>query len=252
LSSRTTVKQAEPRQAGSLSDRAAQGAQATFGAVIVILVDEESGKMGYCQMKGGLNMRFNRIRKIIAGGAFGFIVLFCAGMISGTTAQAQDRNRDRREDRTERRDNTRNWDRGTTRQDNARSQDRLRDRNWDRDGDRNRDRRAYAPPRVYTYPRGYTYPRSYGGYGGGYGGSYGGYSGGGYGGSYGGYGGGYDQQRGYSDGLNRGQEDARDRRSFNPNNSSHYRSGDAAYRDGFRRGYEIGYRQYGGGGYRRW
>ncbi len=54
----------------------------------------------------------------------------------------------------------------------------------------------------------------------------------------------YEQQRGYSDGFNRGQEDARDRRTFDPNNSSHYRSGNSEYREGFRRGYNSGYRQY--------
>ena len=58
------------------------------------------------------------------------------------------------------------------------------------------------------------------------------------------------EQRGYATGLDRGRDDARNRRSFNPNNSSHYRSGDSAYRDGFRRGYGVGYRQF--GGYRGW
>jgi hypothetical protein len=69
--------------------------------------------------------------------------------------------------------------------------------------------------------------------------------------SYYGYGNSYGyEQQGFRDGLDRGQEDARDGRSFNPNNSSHYRSGNSAYRAGFRRGYEQGYGQY--GGYRRW
>jgi len=54
-----------------------------------------------------------------------------------------------------------------------------------------------------------------------------------------------DEQKGYRDGLDRGREDARDRRSFNPNNSSHFRNGNSAYREGFRRGYSQGYRQYG-------
>jgi hypothetical protein len=44
--------------------------------------------------------------------------------------------------------------------------------------------------------------------------------------------------------LRRGQEDARDRRRFDPNNSSHYRKGNRDYREGFRRGYAQGYRQY--------
>ena len=58
-----------------------------------------------------------------------------------------------------------------------------------------------------------------------------------------------DEQKGFRDGLDRGREDARDRRSFNPNNSSHFRNGNGAYREGFRRGYAQGYRQ---NNYRRW
>jgi hypothetical protein len=80
------------------------------------------------------------------------------------------------------------------------------------------------------------------GYRGGYG--QGGYGQGGYG--QGGYGQGYSrrEQDGYNDGMNRGREDARDHRRFDPNNSEHFRDGDGEYRDGFRRGYAIGFRQY--------
>ena len=53
-----------------------------------------------------------------------------------------------------------------------------------------------------------------------------------------------DESKGYRDGLDRGREDARTHRSFNPNNSSHFRNGNNFYREGFRRGYEEGYRQY--------
>ena len=52
-----------------------------------------------------------------------------------------------------------------------------------------------------------------------------------------------DEQKGYRDGLDRGQEDAQHRRSFDPNNSSHFRKGNFSYREGFRRGYAQGYRQ---------
>lgn len=55
-------------------------------------------------------------------------------------------------------------------------------------------------------------------------------------------------QQGYRDGLNRGQEDARSHRAASPYNSEHFRNGDAAYREGFSRGYNEGYRQSG----RRW
>jgi len=50
--------------------------------------------------------------------------------------------------------------------------------------------------------------------------------------------------KGYHDGFDRGREDARDGRIFDPNNSSHFRDSiSAGYRDGFRRGYSDGYRQ---------
>jgi hypothetical protein len=51
-------------------------------------------------------------------------------------------------------------------------------------------------------------------------------------------------QKGYRDGLNRGRSDARTNRAADPNNSSHYRKGNATYRAGFERGFEEGYRQY--------
>ena len=190
------------------------------------------------QMRGDVSMNVSRMKRAMTGGAFALVFLFSVGIMTGTTAQAQDRDRNNRWDRnrgdwTEQRDRNRDsdWNRRQAAE-RAREIERARQLAWQRERERNR----YA----YSYPR--TYP-SYGGYGG-----YGGYRGG-----YGGYGGGYNNgevQRGYYDGLNRGQEDARDRRSPNPNNSSHFRSGNAAYREGFVRGYQVGYRQYGGG--RRW
>ncbi|MDQ3014097.1 MAG: hypothetical protein M3X11_25750, partial [Acidobacteriota bacterium] len=72
------------------------------------------------------------------------------------------------------------------------------------------------------------------------------YGNGGYGnGSYGGYGNTAEMQKGYRDGLDRGQEDLRARRRADPNNSSHFRKGSGEYRDGFRRGYIAGYNQSG-------
>lgn len=52
-----------------------------------------------------------------------------------------------------------------------------------------------------------------------------------------------DFQRGYQDGLNRGRDDARTNRVMDPNNSSHYRSGNAAYRAGFEKGFYQNFRQ---------
>lgn len=48
---------------------------------------------------------------------------------------------------------------------------------------------------------------------------------------------------GYHDGYDRGGEDARDGKRYDPNNSSHFRGSiSSAYRDGFSRGYAEGYR----------
>jgi hypothetical protein len=207
-------------------------------------------------MKGDLIMRFNRFGKLIAGAAFAFAVLFSAGMISGTTAQAQDRNRDQRWNRSQNQSADRNGVRTerserSERRDQSRIQSTDQQRRWERERVQRERSRVFVQPRYYprTIPYGGYRNGSYGTYGGGYGG----YRNGGYGSYGGGYGGGYNNgevQRGYRDGLDRGQEDARDRRSPNPNNSSHFRSGNSAYREGFVRGYQDGYRQFGGG--RRW
>ncbi|HEU0174301.1 MAG TPA: hypothetical protein VFV58_08550 [Blastocatellia bacterium] len=53
-----------------------------------------------------------------------------------------------------------------------------------------------------------------------------------------------EEQKGYRDGLDRGQKDARTNRRADPNNSEHFRNGNRDYREGFRRGYSDGYRQY--------
>jgi len=51
-------------------------------------------------------------------------------------------------------------------------------------------------------------------------------------------------QKGYRDGLDRGRKDAQTNRAMDPNNSSHYRSGNVSYRAGFERGFFEAYRQY--------
>jgi hypothetical protein len=53
-----------------------------------------------------------------------------------------------------------------------------------------------------------------------------------------------EEQKGFRDGLDRGQKDARTNRRADPNNSEHFRGGNRDYREGFRRGYFEGYRQY--------
>ena len=67
---------------------------------------------------------------------------------------------------------------------------------------------------------------------------------------YGNYGYNAELERGYRDGLVRGREDAETHRAADPNNSSHYRNGSQAYREGFRRGFFESFRQY--QSYRRW
>jgi hypothetical protein len=51
-------------------------------------------------------------------------------------------------------------------------------------------------------------------------------------------------QKGYRDGLDRGRSDALTNRAMDPNNSSHYRRGNASYRAGFERGFYEAYQQY--------
>lgn len=70
--------------------------------------------------------------------------------------------------------------------------------------------------------------------------------------------GGYDNQQiqqGYQYGVNTGASDAQRRQSYSPQRSHYYRDASSqAFRDGFVRGYDEGYRQYSGsygnGGYR--
>lgn len=178
-------------------------------------------------------MRIIRGKGIILSAAV-VVMLLAAGTLTGSTVEAQNRH--------ERSSSGHNWS-GHAWSGNRGS------RSWNRDGAWNRNRFAFVRPRVRTVPRVYVYPRYYPYYGGAYRfGTYPYYYGTSpyVGGSY--YG---TDQQGYHDGLDRGREDARDGRSYNPNNSSHFRnSGSAAYRDGFRRGYDVGYREY--AGYRRW
>ena len=53
-----------------------------------------------------------------------------------------------------------------------------------------------------------------------------------------------EERRGYDDGFDRGRDDARSRRFFDPNKFGSYRNGNREYREGFRRGYAEGFRQF--------
>lgn len=144
--------------------------------------------------------------------------------IFDTTAQAQSRGR--------------HWDR---------DRDGRHGRSWDRDRDRNREwlrRQQIQRARLLQLQRErerrareyyrYRNQRNYGYYGGS--GNYGGYGYGGYSNS--------EIERGYRNGLKEGQDDARDRDSFNPSRHSSFRDGNPSYREGFYRGYQTAYRQY--------
>src|SRR5262249_46164288 len=104
-------------------------------------------------------------------------------------------------------------------------------RSWERERERERERQRVLLERERRVRPVYPYPYRNSGY----------YGNNNYG--YGGYGNSAEAQKGYRDGLNRGREDAQTRRIADPNNSSHYRSGNGAYRQGFSRGYFVGYRQ---------
>lgn len=55
-----------------------------------------------------------------------------------------------------------------------------------------------------------------------------------------------DYKKGYQEGLNRGRNDARTYKPRNPNNSTRYRKGNAAYRTGFEHGFYQSVRRYRG------
>jgi len=182
--------------------------------------------------------------------------LAVTGAALSTTAQAQDHNRNwhgnhdgnRNGDNNNRNwnNNNRNWNNANRDWSRGQQIERAREIARAREIQRQQDWQLSQRNRVYrTYPNVGGYYGGYGnnGYNYGYGNpGYGGYS------SYGSY----DQQRGFNDGLTRGQEDARSGRIADPNNSSHYRNGNSVYREGFRQGYVQGYRQYGGYGRYGW
>src|SRR5262249_55867559 len=155
-------------------------------------------------------MERKRLISKIVGTAIGLALLIGTGMISGTTAQAQGRGR---------------WGGGHV---SGRAwSGRVERRNdfrgsFDRRGGFNRSfsgfsgrERFFAPrSRVFIAPRFYSsYPGYYPYYPyGGFVGTYNYYGSGNYYGS---------ENGGYRDGYDRGREDARDGRGYNPNNSSH-------------------------------
>jgi hypothetical protein len=168
-------------------------------------------------------MKSNYLRKNIGRILLAFSFMAGIGLVSGTAVQAQ-RPWDRNQDRQDRRDRDR--------------RDRERDYRRDRDYDRNRD---------YSRNRDDRYRRNNGGYGNG---------------GYGGYGNSSQiaMNQGYQDGLYTGSSDAQRGQNYNPQRSHFYRNGHGdnggsygngyqnpqAYRSGFLRGYDEGFRRNGG------
>ncbi len=125
-----------------------------------------------------------------------------------------------------------------------------RDRNWRRDDN---DRRWRNRRNDRLHGRGYNNGRY--GYPGNNNGRYGNgrygngrYDNGRYdNGRYGNYGNSYELNRGYQQGISTGSSDARRGQSYNPQRSRYYRNPSSyEFRQGFVRGYDQGYRQYGG------
>jgi hypothetical protein len=170
-------------------------------------------------------MNLQRLKKGVAAAVAAIALIISIGFV-GNTAQAQyrrggdwDRNRESRREAERRRE----W---------IRLQQRERAREIARERARERERNRNA----YRYGTRRNYP-AYGGYG-----NYGGYGYGGYSSA--------EEQRGFNNGFKEGKDDAEDRDSFNPSRHSSFRDGNPAYRSGFSRGYNQGYRQY--SGYSRW
>ena len=166
-------------------------------------------------------------RSKLGGALIVLSLLFGIAMMSNMTAQAQDRNNGQ----WHRRDRHRNENRGQ-------NQDWRRNRNRNEDRDENRARRDDRYDRDNRY------------------GNNGGYNNGTY------NNGGYNNSsqmalnQGYQAGLNTGASDAQRGQNYSPQRSHYYKDASSQqFRNGFVRGYDAGFRQYGGsnnnGDYRR-
>jgi hypothetical protein len=155
-------------------------------------------------------------------------LLFGIAIMSNMTAQAQDRNNGQ-------------WHR----RDRNRSDNRDQDRDWRRYRNGKQARNENRARRDDRYDR----DNRYGNNGGYNNGTYnnGGYNNGGY------NNGGYNNSsqialnQGYQAGLNTGASDAQRRQSYSPERSHYYKDASSQqFRNGFVRGYDAGFRQYGG------
>ena len=167
-------------------------------------------------------------RNKVGGALLVLSLLFGIGIMSNMTAQAQDRNNGQ----WHRRDRNRNDNRGQ-------NQDWRRNRNRNEDRDENRARRDDRYDRDNRYGNNGTYNN----------GRYNnrGYNNGTY------DNGGYNNSsqmalnQEYQAGLNTGASDAQRGQSYNPQRSHYFKDASSQqFRNGFVRGYDAGFRQYGG------
>jgi hypothetical protein len=178
-----------------------------------------------------------RLKGKISGAMIALAILFGVGIASSSTAQAQYRNdRDWRNNRNDR--NDRNRDRDWR---NDRNRDSNRD--WSNDRNRNGVDDRYEQNNNYGYGNNGRYGNN-----GGYGNN----------GRYGGNVYASAMNQGYQDGLYTGSNDGQKGQSYNPQRSHFWREANnrsnsgygnngqsiQAYRDGFLRGYDAGFRQY--------
>jgi hypothetical protein len=183
-------------------------------------------------------MTFNSWKTALVSLGLAGAFLLSAGLSGSANVAAQDgwRNRGANERRDQRRDvpqRNRGWNNRVDRNRNGINDRYEQNRNVYRNGRIDRNRNGINDRYENRYPNGR-------------------YGNNGYYGNYGNRNYGYnsaEEQKGYRDGLDRGRKDAQTNRVMDPNNSSHYRKGSAAYRAGFERGFHQSYRQYSG---RRW
>lgn len=159
------------------------------------------------------------MRKRIGGVILTLAAIFGGMAATSTTADAQWRNDDRRYSRRDRDDDDRKWRRNRDRRDDrrARRNDR-RDRRDDRYGRYGNGRYGNGDYRNSRYGN-----RGYNSNG--------------------------ELNRGYQQGIETGASDGQRGQSYSPQRSRHYRNASTqAFREGFVRGYDQGYRQYSGNG----
>lgn len=192
--------------------------------------------------------------KRISGALLALAVVFGLFAATSSTAVAQWRNRDDDRDWRRNRGNRNGYYNNQARNQgyqaglNVGASDAQRGQSYSPQRSRyyrNASSQPFRQGFVQGYDQGYRQYAANRGYGNGRYGNDGRYGNGRYG------NGGYnsaDLNRGYQQGIETGSSDARRGQSYDPQRSRHYRNASTqAFREGFVRGYDAGYRQYNGG-----